>query len=55
LHNEKHDDPIISTEHGISIDWSVEYENAFDSIRFNADGDSKEIDESDLQDEKHDE
>jgi hypothetical protein len=29
-------------------------ENARDSIRFNDDGDSNEIDENDLQDEKHD-
>jgi predicted nucleic acid binding AN1-type Zn finger protein len=39
---------------GITIDLSFEYENAFDSIRFNDDGDSNEIDESDLQETKHD-
>jgi hypothetical protein len=46
---EKHDDPRISTEHGIKIDSSFEDENASDSIRFNDDGDSNEIDENDLQ------
>jgi hypothetical protein len=43
-----------STFRGISIDLSDESENASDSIRFNDDGDSNEIDENDLQDEKHD-
>jgi hypothetical protein len=42
----KQDDPRISTEHGIEIDLSRERENIFDSIRFNDDGDSNEIDES---------
>jgi hypothetical protein len=42
-----------STIPGISIDSSFEFENAFDSIRFNDDSDSNEIDESDLQYEKH--
>jgi hypothetical protein len=54
LQFEKHDDPRISTEHGITIDSIAEHENASDSIRFNDDGDSNEIDESDLQYEKHD-
>jgi hypothetical protein len=31
------------------IDVSDDPENAFDSIRFNDDGDSNEMDESDLQ------
>jgi hypothetical protein len=39
----------------MTIDSSVEFENAFDSIRFNDDGDSNEIDESDSQYKKHDE
>jgi hypothetical protein len=43
-----------STVRGINIDLSFEYENALDSIRFNDDRDSKEIDESEKQDEKHD-
>jgi hypothetical protein len=43
----------MSTEHGIKIDSRFENKNAFDSIRFNDDGDSNEIDESDLQFEKH--
>jgi hypothetical protein len=43
-----------STFRGITIDSSFECENAFDSIRFNDDGNSNEIDESDLQCEKHD-
>jgi hypothetical protein len=34
------------------IELSVEFENAFDSIRFNDDGDSNEMDESDLQNKK---
>jgi hypothetical protein len=38
-----------STFRGIIIDSIFECENAFDSIRFNDDGDSNEIDESDLQ------
>jgi hypothetical protein len=45
---------INSTFRGISIEIRLEEKNAFDSIRFNDDGDSNEIDESDLQDEKHD-
>jgi hypothetical protein len=43
----------ISTFRGITIDSTFENENADDSIRFNDDGDSNEIDESDLQYEKH--
>jgi hypothetical protein len=54
LHSEKHDEQRISTEHGITIDLSDERKNAFDSIRCNDDGNSNEIDESDLQYEKHD-
>jgi hypothetical protein len=42
-----------STFLGITIDSSFDDENAYDSIRFNDDGDSNEIDESDLQYEKH--
>jgi hypothetical protein len=37
------------------IDSSDDDENADDSIRVNRESDSNEIDESDLQDEKHDE
>jgi hypothetical protein len=44
---------INSTFRGITIDSRFETENASDSIRFNDDGDSNEIDESDLQYEKH--
>jgi hypothetical protein len=55
LQNEKHDDPRISTEYGMTSDLSFEYENTEDSIRFNDDGDSNEIDESDVHHEKHDE
>jgi hypothetical protein len=54
LHSLKHDDPRISTEHGIKIDSRVDVENAEDSISFNDDGDSNEIDESDSHHEKHD-
>jgi hypothetical protein len=43
-----------STFRGIKIDSSFEFENADDSIRRNDDRDSNEIDESDLQKEKHD-
>jgi hypothetical protein len=43
---------IHSTFCGIMIDSCFEDENAFDSIRFNDDGDSNEIDESDSQFEK---
>jgi hypothetical protein len=39
---------INSTVRGITIDARFEDKNAFDSIRFNDDGDSNEIDESDL-------
>jgi hypothetical protein len=52
LQNEKHFDPRISTFIGITIDWSDEYENVHDSIRFKHEFDSNVIDESDLQDEK---
>jgi hypothetical protein len=38
------------------IEWREEQEkNAFDSMRVNSESVSKEIDESDLQSEKHDE
>jgi hypothetical protein len=43
------------TFRGITIDSSDENENADDSIRVNCEFDSNEIDESDLQSEKHDE
>jgi hypothetical protein len=43
---------INSTFRGITIDSRVESENASDSIRFNDDDDSNEIDESDPQYEK---
>jgi hypothetical protein len=45
---------INSTFWGITIDSSCDDEKESDSIRFNDDGDSNEIDESDLQYEKHD-
>jgi hypothetical protein len=35
------------------MDSSDEYENAFDSIRVNREGDSNEIDDNDLHCEKH--
>jgi hypothetical protein len=41
------------TVRGITIDRSDESENANDSIRVNREFDSNEIDESDLQFEKH--
>jgi hypothetical protein len=41
-----------STVRGITIDSSFECENARDSIRFNDDGDSNEIEESDLHSKK---
>jgi hypothetical protein len=53
LQDKKHDDPRTSTRDGITIDVSVEYENACDGICFNDEGDSNEIDESDMQGEKH--
>jgi hypothetical protein len=43
-----------STFGGIKIGSRFEFENASDSIRFNDDGDSNEIDESDSQCEKDD-
>jgi hypothetical protein len=43
LQHEKQDDPRISTLFGIKIDWSDEYENAFDSIRAKREFDSKTI------------
>jgi hypothetical protein len=43
-----------STFRGIIIDSSFDFENAFDSIRFNDDGDSNKTDESDSHLEKHD-
>jgi hypothetical protein len=46
LQNEKQNDPIISAFRGISIHSSDENENAFDSIRFNREFDSNEIEES---------
>jgi hypothetical protein len=47
---------INSTHRGITIDRNDDdnEENACDSIRFNDDGDSNEIDESNLQSLKHD-
>jgi hypothetical protein len=45
---------INSTFCGITIDSSFDCENAFDSIRFNDDGNSNEIDESESQEQKHD-
>jgi hypothetical protein len=50
-----HDNPRISTLHGIIIDSSDEDENAFDSIRISREFDSNEMDESDSHDKKHDE
>jgi hypothetical protein len=44
---EKHDDPRISTLHGITIDRSDDRENASDSIRVNRESVSNVIDESD--------
>jgi hypothetical protein len=44
----KHDDPRISTEHGITIDLVVEVEDARDSICLNDDRHSNETDESHL-------
>jgi hypothetical protein len=41
------------TFRGITIDWSDEYENAYDSIRVKCEFNSNVIDESDLQSEKH--
>jgi hypothetical protein len=38
----------------MTIDSRFEDENALDSIRFNDDGDSNEIDENNLQSSKHD-
>jgi hypothetical protein len=52
---QKPDEQRISTLDGITIDSSDEDENADDSIRVNRDLDSNEMDESDLQHEKHDE
>jgi hypothetical protein len=43
-----------STFRGITIDPRFEDENALDSIRFNDDGDSNEIDENKVQSSKHD-
>jgi hypothetical protein len=43
-----------STFRGIKIDSRFESKNAFDSIRFNDDGDSNEIDESDSHQRKQD-
>jgi hypothetical protein len=45
----KAESSMNSTFRGITIDLRFEYENAFDSIRFNDESDSNEIDESDLQ------
>jgi hypothetical protein len=43
LHGEKQDEPIISTQFGIKIDWSDEYEYADDSIRINCEFNSNKI------------
>jgi hypothetical protein len=42
------------TFRGITIDCNDDPQNASDSMRFNCDSDSNEIDESDLHSEKHD-
>jgi hypothetical protein len=52
--NIKAESSINSTFRGISIDSNEQSENAFHPIRFNDDRDSNEIDEIDLQSEKHD-
>jgi hypothetical protein len=49
----KHDEPRISTLHGITIDSIDEYENAEDSIRVSCEFDSNVIDESEKQLQKH--
>jgi hypothetical protein len=41
------------TFRGITIDCNEDDENALDSIRFNCELDSNEIDESDLHEKKH--
>jgi hypothetical protein len=46
---------IKSTPRGSVIDLRPERENAFDSMRRNSESGSNDIDESDLQSEKHDE
>jgi hypothetical protein len=53
LQLEKQFDPRISKLLGITIDWSDEDENAFDSIRVNCEFDSNVIDESESQNAKH--
>jgi hypothetical protein len=53
LQNEKQNDPRISTFRGMSIDRSDEDENAFDSIRFNREFDSKDRNRSVLHPSKH--
>jgi hypothetical protein len=35
VHHKKHDEPRISTLHGITIDWSDDFQNTVDSIRIN--------------------
>jgi hypothetical protein len=55
LHFAKQDEPKISTPHGIIIDCSAEYENAFDPIRDNRECNSNEIDRMDRQFSKHEE
>jgi hypothetical protein len=52
-HQDKHDEPRISTLLGIMIDWSDDLSNDSDSIRVKCEFDSNVIDESDSQDEKH--
>jgi hypothetical protein len=53
LQSKKHFEQRISPLHGIEIEGSDELENASDSICVNCEGNSNEIDESDLQHEKH--
>jgi hypothetical protein len=52
--NEKHENPIASIFRGILIDRRNEDENAEDSIRFNYEFDSNEMDDSDRHPEKKD-
>jgi hypothetical protein len=54
VQDQKHFEQRISTVHGITIDWSDEYEKAKDSIRHNRELESNEIDDSNSSDSKHD-
>jgi hypothetical protein len=55
LQEEKHSEPRVSTQRGITIERSEDNENALDLMNFSCESNSNEIEESDLHSQKHSE